>query len=253
VEDAAGSGGAADGGAARGAPDGSALPVAARDAGALVPDAGGPVPSVQLVSGRSACDGTCPPSFEVSVSRLTAALQQEMTGRSWKADLACPAFAELRLLRLSHWTFEGLVAEGELVVHESAAAELSQVFAALFAARFPIERMVRVDAYEGNDDASMAANNTSAFNCRMTTSGNALSQHSHGTAVDINPLRNPYVTSGGNVYPPAGAAYLDRAHVRPGMIVDGDPVVSAFDASGWAWGGRWASTKDYQHFSRSGR
>ena len=29
--------------------------------------------------------------------------------------------------------------------------------------------------------------------------------------------------------------------------------MSAFDAIGWQWGGRWSSVKDYQHFSADGR
>ena len=31
------------------------------------------------------------------------------------------------------------------------------------------------------------------------------------------------------------------------------PVVRAFSAIGWIWGGTWERSKDYQHFSRSGR
>jgi hypothetical protein len=30
-------------------------------------------------------------------------------------------------------------------------------------------------------------------------------------------------------------------------------VVETFGAHGWIWGGTWDSTKDYQHFSTSGR
>src|SRR6266511_238753 len=50
------------------------------------------------------------------------------------------------------------------------------------------------------------------------------------------------------VLPPAGAAYLDRRNVRPGMIVSGDVVTQAFAAEGFRWGGDWTSAKDYQHF-----
>ena len=30
------------------------------------------------------------------------------------------------------------------------------------------------------------------------------------------------------------------------------PVVRAFDARGWEWGGRWHGITDYQHFSSNG-
>ncbi len=194
----------------------------------------------------------CHPVFTGTASAIPDDVRADMTGKSWKPDMGCPAFSQLRLLRLSYWTFDGGVAEGELVVHQSVASEVIDVFEALFDARFPIERMQRVDAYDADDDASMAANNTSAFNCRLTTSGTQLSQHSYGKAIDINPLRNPYVTSGGTVYPPAGSSYVDRSEVREGMIVQPGPVVDAFDDVAWGWGGRWPGTKDYQHFSENG-
>ena len=98
----------------------------------------------------------------------------------------------------------------------------------------------------------MAANNTSAFNCRPTTGGSSWSEHSFGTAIDVNPLVNPYVR-GAIVLPPEGAAYSDRSLDVSGMIHSGDKVVEAFAAHGWVWGGTWSSPKDYQHFSTSGR
>jgi hypothetical protein len=97
----------------------------------------------------------------------------------------------------------------------------------------------------------MAADNTSAFNCRAVTGGTGWSAHSYGTAVDVDPLENPYV-HGSIVAPPAGAAYLDRSNNRPGMLLHGDAVVRGFAAVGWSWGGDYTSLKDYQHFSASG-
>jgi hypothetical protein len=122
----------------------------------------------------------------------------------------------------------------------------------LCAARFPLARARLVDAYGASDDASMADDNTSAFNCRAITGGTAWSEHSYGDAVDLNPVENPYV-AGTTVLPPAGAAYTDRADLRPGMIVDPGPVTGAFRVHGWTWGGTWTSPRDYQHFSANGR
>jgi hypothetical protein len=154
---------------------------------------------------------------------------------------------DLRIIRMPHWGFDGQVHDGELVVHRDVAAAVADVFGTMFAQRFPIARMERVEAYGGDDDASMAADNTSAFNCREITGGGAFSNHSWGTAIDVNPLENPYV-KGDVVLPDAGATYLDRGDVRPGMIVDGDVVVTAFAAIGFEWGGHWNRLQDYQHF-----
>ncbi len=108
-----------------------------------------------------------------------------------------------------------------------------------------------IQAYGGDDFASIEADNTSAFNCRPATGSSRWSQHAYGLAIDIDPIENPYV-SGGRTSHPASEPYLDRRRVRPGMAVEGGPLVAAFDARGWGWGGRWSGTRDYQHFSESG-
>lgn len=176
-------------------------------------------------------------------------VQQEMRGRSWHADPACPPFSELRLLQLSHHDFDGSVQLGELVVHADVADEVIAIFERLFAARFPIARMERVDRFGGSDEASMAANNTSAFNFRRVQGTNVLSHHARGLAIDINPVQNPWVR-GDRVDPAAGRAFLDRTQHRPGMIVRPGPVVSAFEAFGWYWGADFDDMQDYHHFSK---
>jgi hypothetical protein len=97
----------------------------------------------------------------------------------------------------------------------------------------------------------MAANNTSAFNCRSVTGGGGFSEHSYGTAIDLNPVQNPYL-SGALVLPEQGRPYIGRPS-SPGVIHAGDAVVNAFAGIGWKWGGYWNSPTDYQHFSASGR
>ena len=98
----------------------------------------------------------------------------------------------------------------------------------------------------------MAANNTSAFNCRKKTGGKSWSEHSYGAAIDVNTIQNPYVR-GARVLPPAGRPYVDRDPTVPGLIVAEGAVVKAFRDIGWKWGGHWRSLKDYQHFSASGK
>jgi D-alanyl-D-alanine carboxypeptidase len=171
---------------------------------------------------------------------------------SWHPGCPVP-LEDLRLVSPRYWGFDGEVHTGELVVNEGVARDVVRVFGVLFRERFPIRRMVLVDEYEGDDDRSMAANNTSAFNCRAVTGGSAYSEHSYGWAIDINPVQNPYTTGAGTVLPPEGAAFLDRRREARGMIHEGDEVVRAFAAVGWQWGGSWSSIKDYQHFSATGK
>jgi D-alanyl-D-alanine carboxypeptidase len=212
-------------------------------AGAARPAAAGPVTGGWAV--RLAV-----PGFHGSSAPIDAATGQRMRW-SWRPGCPVP-LADLRLVRADHWGFDGRVHRGELVVHQQAAADVLWVLARLYRERFPIQRMRLVDAYRGSDDRSMAANNTSGFNCRRVAGSASWSEHAYGRAIDLNPLRNPYV-AGGHVSPPAGRPYADRSPHAPGMVHAGDAVVRSFAAVGWRWGGSWRSAKDYQHFSSTGR
>lgn len=188
------------------------------------------------------------PPFVSSIHAVSA----EELGASWTPGLGCTPPEQLRRLHLSHWGYDGAVHEGDLIVEAAHAERIVQVFADVYAARFPIQRMVPVAAYDGDDGASMRANNTSGYNCRTVARSDKLSQHAYGRAIDVNPLHNPYV-KGGTVDPPEGAPWADRKRRDPGMIRAGDAVVQAFDRAGWGWGGYWQSGQDYQHFSAGGR
>ena len=162
----------------------------------------------------------------------------------------CPVGpAQLRTVAVSHWGFDGKPHAGRLVVSKRVAPGLVRVFRALWDARFPIRRLRPVSEYRGSDDASMAADNTSGFNCRFVGGTSRWSMHAYGEAIDVNPVENPYVR-GSTVSPPAGRAFLDRSRYRKGMAVDGGVLVRAFASVGWKWG---ASFGDYQHFSTTGR
>ena len=171
---------------------------------------------------------------------------------SWRPGCPVP-LSSLRLVTIQHWSFDGDVRTGELVVAAEHAEAIAGVFDGLLAARFPIAQVRLVDEFGGDDDRSMSANNTSAFNCRQATGSTRWSEHAYGLAVDINPVQNPYVTASGRVLPPAGRTHAQRDRTTLGLIVDGDPVVGAFAAIGWSWGGSWSAGKDYQHFSATGR
>jgi hypothetical protein len=188
------------------------------------------------------------PAFESSV----AAVDEARLGASWRPG--CPVDpAALRLVSVSHWGYDGQATRGELVVHADSADAMVRVFRRLYDLRFPVERMVTVEAFGADDDASMAANNTSAFNCRRVAGSSSWSEHAYGRAVDVNPMQNPYLASSGAVAPEGARPWLDRRFPNPGMVRAGDEVVAAFAAVGWSWGGDWRGSKDYQHFSATGR
>jgi hypothetical protein len=187
-----------------------------------------------------------PPPFTAEVAKVRWADLQYSYRRG------CPVGPEqLRTIRLSYWDFDGRPRVGRLVVHQRVARAVVTAFRRLYVARFPIRRIVPVSRYRGSDDASMAADNTSGFNCRFVSGTSRWSMHAYGLAIDVNPVENPYV-SGGRVRPPAGNRYLDRARRRPGMAVDGGALVQAFASIGWKWGGHWRGSLDYQHFSTTG-
>jgi hypothetical protein len=188
------------------------------------------------------------PPFQYTASRVTRA---ELP-YSWRAG--CPiAPVQLRRLRLTYWGFDRRAHTGALILNASAVGDVVRVFRRLYAARFPIRRMRPIDAYRANDERSLAADNTSAFNCRFVIGPGPRrwSVHAYGLAIDVNPVENPYLERG-RVHPRAGRAYLDRSNVRLGMAVRGGLLVRNFAAVGWQWGGRWRNSPDYQHFSATG-
>jgi len=191
-------------------------------------------------------------AFRGQVERIDAALRKRMSGVSWHRG--CPVgFADLRLLSVTHWGFDERPHRGRLVVHREHAAAMLRTMRALYRLRFPIRQMRLVDAYGADDRRSMAADNTSAFNCRFVAgSPGVWSEHAYGRAIDLNPIENPYVTASGYVSPPAGGRFADRARHRKGMVHRRGPVVAAFAAAGWRWGGSWSWPRDYQHFSATG-
>lgn len=184
----------------------------------------------------------------MTVRRVTAA---ELV-HTWRPG--CPvAPSQLRAVDLPYWGFDGAPHTGTMIVNADVVPAVVQVFTHLARVHFPIRRMVPVDRYGGSDNASLAADNTAGFNCRNAVASGPprWSVHAYGEAIDVNPVENPYV-DGGQVLPPAGAAYVTRTAHRPGMTGPGTTINDAFAAVGWQWGGRWSATPDYQHFSATG-
>lgn len=160
----------------------------------------------------------------------------------------------LREIRMTYVGFDRREHMGRLIVNASVVRPVLKVFRALYRARFPIKKMKPLDAFHGSDPRSMAADNTSGFNCRKAVSSGppSWSMHAFGLAIDVNTVQNPYVQPGQPVEPKAGAAYLNRSDIRRGMAYPGGVLVRAFSSVGWGWGGNWSGSPDYQHFSTNG-
>ena len=195
-----------------------------------------------------------------SIAPLNSIVKERMIqGGTWHQG--CPvALEELRYLQIPYWGFDKQIHYGEMIVHKSVAAEVVRIFKQLYNEHYPIKQMRLMSDYNGDDDLSMQANNSSAFNCRlMTGSKSKWSKHSYGKAIDINPLQNPYVAKSRKiVLPKEGRKYIGRLRnhsknsaANRAIILEDDSIVQIFAHYGWKWGGSWRNLKDYQHFEKS--
>lgn len=186
--------------------------------------------------------------FKYEKKPIPPAVKELMNKYTWREGCPLPQ-SKLVYVNVSYWGFDGAPHKGELIVHEKLADDIIGIFKELFDSRFPIEKMKIIEHYQGDDNLSMADNNTSAFNCRFVSGTKKFSKHSYGAAIDINPLINPFV-KGDRVSPAGGKKYLDRTKAAPGLITKDGPCYKAFTKRGWTWGGNWKTMKDYQHFEK---
>jgi hypothetical protein len=234
-----GAGCGSGGGSGSGA-DTAAPPTAATSAAPVRP-----APSTGTPGARPAG----PAAFTARIRRIPS---RATVRYSWRPGCPVP-LSGLRLIEMTYWGFDKKPHQGRLVVNAREASDIVKVFKRLYDTRYPIRRMELVDKYKGSDFDSIEANNTSAFNCRNATGSSSWSQHAYGLAVDINPCENPYVTASGSVSHKDCVKYRNRDRRDPGVIHRGDKVHRAFASIGWEWGGLWSGTRDYQHFSSTGR
>lgn len=188
-----------------------------------------------------------------TVNVISQEIIQRITGISYVENPNI-SLDELRYLRLLYYGFDGNTYVGEMIVNEQIAEEVTSIFRRLYEEKYPIEQMVLIDDYQGEDEASMDANNTTAFNYRTVAGSSKLSNHSYGMAIDLNPKYNPYVKekTDGTLFcqPALGAEYADRDASFEHKITREDLACKLFLEAGFTWGGDWNSVKDYQHFEK---
>jgi len=212
-----------------------------------------PITEIEVVKPRPEKITVETPTFEgktfksiFTINEISKTVHDRIINKSFKVNDTIQ-IDDLRYLEVTYWDFDNKRKYGELIVHKEVSEDVLEIFTILYDNKYLIESIVLVDEYEANDDLSMAANNTSAFNYRTSTGGKKLSNHAYGLAIDINPVQNPYVY-GKIILPETGKSYIDREKYKIGMIIKDDICYQAFASKGWTWGGDWNSLKDYQHF-----
>ncbi|SDB79906.1 poly-gamma-glutamate synthesis protein (capsule biosynthesis protein) [Raineyella antarctica] len=235
-----------------------ALTVAAASITAL-PNAA-PVAAAQPRGGStSGCPASSPVAATKASCHPTTAAEVQYT---WHQG--CPVgISKLTTIDMNYLDFAGTVTRGQIVVATQRVADVLVAFDAAYSSGYQIAQMTNPNAYQGDDVAMMEADNTSGFNCRLVTGGTSTSwsAHSYGTAVDINPVENPYHSSSGAWYPSSDSPYilgdvLDRDPASDPLLAHPAAVLrpssafnQAFASRGWTWGGGWLN-RDYQHFQR---
>jgi len=182
---------------------------------------------------------------------ITGVSFPELSENSENSDIS---YEELRYVHILHYDFDGKLAEGELICNMAIAQDLVEIFHELYRNEYRIEKVKLIDEYDGDDNLSMADNNTSCFNYRNVPESTSLSKHALGRAIDINPLYNPYITynedGSENILPENATDYADRSKKFPYKIDEDDLCYKLFTEHGFVWGGNWNSCKDYQHFQK---
>ncbi|HCY77229.1 MAG TPA: hypothetical protein DHV28_15015 [Ignavibacteriales bacterium] len=152
---------------------------------------------------------------------------------------------QLTIIEVEYYSFDDKIHKGQLVVNKKAANDLREIFSFIKSSKFPIEKVIPVVKYKWSDTVSMRENNTTSFNYRNVKGYRVLSAHSYGMAIDINPVQNPHIKR--NIIEPANGKYDIK---KKGTILRDSKLVQEFVKRGWQWGGRWRSSKDYQHFEK---
>jgi peptidoglycan L-alanyl-D-glutamate endopeptidase CwlK len=168
-------------------------------------------------------------------------------------DPTCPGEIRKRqgLVTVKYYSTDKRIHEGQLVIDRELRGDIEKIFALALKEHFPIYSVIPISdtrfrkKNRWDDELSMEANNTSAFNYREVTGGGSLSNHAYGRAIDINTFFNPYIK--GNIILPHGATYDPKVE---GTFTADNPIVREFLRLGWTWGGSWNSPRDYQHFEK---
>ena len=204
----------------------------------------GYVPSVRIFgvfANPQAASYTKPMSDDTPIIDSAMSFEEAIAGITIPAEI----LENLALVDVQYVSFDGLLHQGQLIIHKELAEDVKERFAELLALHFPIQKIIPIVQYGWDDIASMEDNNSSGFNYRVILGTDRLSNHSYGRAIDINTSTNPYNAIDGSILP-KGAVY---DVTEPGTFVADSSAVGVFTSYGWTWGGSWTEP-DWQHFEK---
>lgn len=206
----------------------------------------------------AACIGTiCSFSAFAGVELISEQQCQIMYDKgilSANAPVKCNRLANVTI---QHYDFDGQIRKGTIVVMDAVANRVDRIFQTLLEKKVPMHSVMPMEKFNGDDNASMVANNTSAFNARPIIGGVSWSKHAYGLAIDLNPEQNPFVSIDENnsvtVRPVQSTkTFLNRYTYRPAKPVRtgmAEEVIDVFAENGFLiWGGYWNYPIDFQHF-----
>ena len=212
-----------------------------------------PRPRINLPDQRHAVgDGP-----NASIRPIPAGVWNQMTGRTWHRG--CPVGrSSLRYLQINYWDYRGYRRRGELVAHVSAVGKMAGALAEMYRKNLPIRAMYRVDRFGwssrvrgGDDYRSMAAGNTSAFNCRDVVGRPGVrSPHSYGRSLDLNTWENPYRSRQGTV---PNTWWMGHSHPRVAWRSRSHAVVRLMARHGLRWTYGNGDTQHFDAYGSNGR
>lgn len=152
-----------------------------------------------------------------------------MKERSFKEGDDIISFNNLRYVRVLYWGIDDEIHEGEMVVNESVAEDVIEIFKELFSKKYKISQMKLIDCYDTDYKKSISNNNTVSFYMFDNCSTLEEKYHSLGLAIDINPLFNDYLSN---------AQTSQEETISNEMTIKAKDIChSAFISRGWTWGG----------------
>ncbi len=187
--------------------------------------------------------------FHLNINAESIIIDSQMTfEEATKNTMASASILQkLALVDVEYYSFDSKVHRGQLVINKEVRNDIIEIFQLIKKIKFPIAKVIPIVKYNWSDSASMADNNTSAFNYRFVSGTKKLSNHALGLAVDINPFLNPYRGKNGKNSPLGSKRNLKTA----GTLTDEHAIVREFLKRGWKWGGNYKSIKDWHHFDKT--
>jgi hypothetical protein len=145
----------------------------------------------------------------------------------------------LQLLDVTHLGYDGQLRQGQLVVHEAMHPTFTRIFEGLLELQYPIEKVRPMVEYGWSDALAMADNNTSVYRPDFIVGENGrrtASEHTRGTAADLNPFDNPLLNYNGTLEPENA---IGREPHEPAVISGNQAVINLFSEHNMEYGGYW--------------